>query len=435
MKKALYILIALAALALWSCEPEIEEFEPSAGNADFSNYVALGNSLTAGFSNGSLYRSGQELSFPRLLAGQFDYVGGGNFEQPLMVDEAGLGDRLILGIDVNCLGEAGLGPVDYPGNTDPGNLNWIGGDGPYQNLGVPGAKIFHLLAPGYGLMNPYFGRFSSDPTSASVLGDAVAQQPTFFTLWIGSNDVLGYALSGGENPDSNSYDPITNVAEFEVYLNTLLDGLMAGGAKGAIANITDVTSIPFFNTIPYNALAIKSQADADALNQAYQQLGFQFNVGANPLVIQDLDAPGGMRQANPDDLVLLSLPQDSIRCAGWGSTVPVPHIYILDALEVANIRNAINAYNLKIQEAADARGLAYVDVNQALRNAESGIIFDGVEFSTAFVTGGAFSLDGVHLTGKGNAIVANFFIDAINQTFGAGIPKLLVNDYPGVQFP
>src|SRR5690606_22308160 len=74
----------------------------------------------------------------------------------------------------------------------------------YNNMGVPGAKSFHLVAPGYGNIanlttgraNPYFVRHATSP-DASVLSDALSMNPTFFTNWIGNNDVLSYATSGG----------------------------------------------------------------------------------------------------------------------------------------------------------------------------------------------------------------------------------------------
>ena len=68
-------------------------------------------------------------------------------------------------------------PTTEVTNSVSGNLN---------NFGVPGAKSFHLVAEGYGnvqgvslgLANPYFARMASSPT-ATVLGDAMAQNPTF----------------------------------------------------------------------------------------------------------------------------------------------------------------------------------------------------------------------------------------------------------------
>ena len=65
----------------------------------------------------------------------------------------------------------------------------------------------------------------------------------------------------------------------------------------------------------------------------------------------------------------------------------------------------------------------------------SGIQFDGVKYTAKFVTGGSFSLDGVHLTGRGYAIIANEFIKSINRTYGSTLPQVNVNSYSGVTFP
>src|SRR5699024_1264388 len=82
---------------------------------------------------------------------------------------------------------------------------------------IPGAKSFHLVAPGYGNVsgvlqgtaNPYFARFSSSENT-TVISDAASQNPTFFSLWIGNNDVLGYATSGGSGVDqTGNLDPST----------------------------------------------------------------------------------------------------------------------------------------------------------------------------------------------------------------------------------
>ena len=132
-------------------------------------------------------------------------------------------------------------------------------------MGVPGAKSYHLLAPGYGnvagvalgLANPYFARFASS-ASTTVLADAMAQQPTFFTLSIGNNDVLGYATAGGAgvnqtgnlNPatygGSDISDPNVVVGSIQAIVQTLTQG----GAKGAIANVPNVLGAPYFTTVP-----------------------------------------------------------------------------------------------------------------------------------------------------------------------------------------
>lgn len=439
MNKILYLIAILFLFA--SCEPEIDDFEPKAGNADFSSYVAIGNSLTAGYTSGDLYKSSQENSYPSMLADKFATVGGGDFNQPLMTDDAGFGNRLILGISENCLGEAGLGPVPYPELPSTENFASIADQGPFNNMGVPGAKSFHLVTNGYGQLNPYFGRFASAPTT-SVLEDAMMAQPTFFTAWIGNNDVLTYATSGGEA------DSITSEMIFTQALEATLQTLTSTGAKGAIANVPEITTIPFFNTVPYNPIVVSAD-EADQLNAAYAQYNMgadqmgvdhiTFQEGPNAMVIEDeaLAAIGGIRQIKENELVLLTIPQDSIRCAGWGSQKPVPAQYVLDAEEIQEITEATAMYNGIIEYYAEQFDLAFVDMAARMVDAadEDGIRYDGVGYSIEFVSGGLFSLDGVHLTGQGYAIAANEFIYAINEKYNAELPTVSASNYPGVQFP
>ena len=201
--------MAVLALGLVACEPEFDNSVEDndgfydSGEADFSTYVALGNSLTAGYADGALYIQGQENSYPNILAHQLEKVDGGEFTQPLMNDN--LGGLLLNGTqiqDTRLILELGANGSPAPGNI-PGTptteiTNKLSGS--FNNMGVPGAKSFHLVAEGYGnaagvptgQANPYFVRFSSSE-QASVLGDAVAQNPTFFSLWIGNNDVLSFA--------------------------------------------------------------------------------------------------------------------------------------------------------------------------------------------------------------------------------------------------
>ena len=104
-------------------------------------------------------------------------------------------------------------PVSGQGSTEVSNN--VGG--PFNNMGVPGAKSYHLLAPGYGnvagvaagLANPYYARMAT-AADATVLGDAASVGATFFSLWIGNNDVLGYVVSGGSGTDqTGNLDPST----------------------------------------------------------------------------------------------------------------------------------------------------------------------------------------------------------------------------------
>ena len=109
MKKFLTIL-AVFGLVFVSCSDDDTTIDPgpiepdpityTSGSADFSNYVAVGNSLTAGLSDAALFIDGQTASFPNMMASNFSLVGGGVFNIPFMADNLGgatLGGTPILG--------------------------------------------------------------------------------------------------------------------------------------------------------------------------------------------------------------------------------------------------------------------------------------------------------------------------------------------------
>jgi hypothetical protein len=440
MKKILFIILSLALFS--ACERKIDEYQVTSGSANFTTYVAVGNSLVAGYADGALYKTGQSYSTPNIIAGQLQLAGSGAFVQPVVnseygVDFPGSGPRLVLGYPTACDGTVSLGPVPYIGAKEP--VAPVG----YRvnNLGIPGAKSFHMLFPGYASYNPYYARF------ASAAGNAVVQEiaplnPTFFTMWLGDNDVLSYALSGGVG------DTITSPAFFGNAMGGVLQALTANGAKGVIATIPNVTTIPFFTTVPYNGINLTRQSLVDSVNNAMAtiyHLPFTYQLGLNPFLVEDPTAPYyfKVRQMKKGELVLLTVPQDSMKCYGMGiisriNFAPwgIPSKYVLTEDEISNINNATVAYNQIITtQLAPLFKVGVVDMNAKLKELQSGIIWDGIKMNTTFVTGGAFSLDGVHLNPRGCALAANYFIDAINLQYGSTIPRANITDYPGVVFP
>lgn len=429
-----YFLIPAVVFTFNSCEPAVDDFSPSKGNADFSKYVALGNSLTAGYADGALYLSGQENSYPAIIAGQLKSSGfmTSDFKQPLMLDEYGFGGKRIMGVSQDCTGAISMAPVVDPTAPNPGNFASIASQGPFQNMGVPGAKVFHLNYPGYGTLNPYFGRFATS-TSTHVLADALAQSPSFFSLWIGNNDVLGYGMAGGEA------DSITDPGMFGMVYQGLVDALCASPStpKGVLVNIPDITATPFFTTVPAKGLPLDA-ANAAALNAAYGALGMHFIEGYNFWVIEDTARPGPykFRQIKQNEYLTLKVPQDSLKCFGMGTMIPIPQEYVLDTVELAEISAATAAYNGTIAQIANTKGLALADVNTFMNQIkQNGLMVNGKRYTSTFVSGGIFSLDGIHLSKQGNAIVANYIIDAINAKYGSTIPKVDPNSYPGIAFP
>ena len=477
----------LAVLSVTSCktdfETDVADIAVTSGEADFSKYVALGNSLTSGYRDGTVYLDGQLESYPAMIAEQMQKAGGGTFTQPLVPDNIG-GFANIPGFKGKLTLQVVNGALTPVYSAAVSTLDRL--TGTYNNMGVPGAKSFHLVANGYGNMaglttgtaNPYFVRFASSAT-ASVLEDAMAQNPTFFSLWIGNNDVLSYATSGGvgtnqtgnTNPATYSSNDITDPNVLAGSIRTVLEGMKSVGAtKGVIANIPYVTSIPFFTTVPYNAVPL-DDASAAALNA--QLIGklkpilTALGQGDRLKTLTDLSAQitaaltnngvpaaqasfigttyGQARHATSGDLILLSTKSAiNAEAAGvpapynkQGITYPLEDKYVLTKSEVAQVTTATNAYNTQIKALAEAYGLAFVDTNAKMveLGKSSGIQYNGVNYSTTFVTGGSFSLDGVHLTGKGYAVIANEFIKAINAKYKSNLRQVNPNNYSGVKFP
>ena len=506
------LLVSLTFIACTNDDETVVETNSSdglpltAGTADFSNYVSLGNSLTAGYSDSALFMEGQEGSYPNLLSQQFALVGGGEFKIPYTSDNIGgllLGGSQIQGPRLYFNG-SGPAPVSGTITTDITNVL----TGPFNNMGVPGAKSFHLLAPGYGNLagvpsgqaNPYFVRFASSP-SASVLGDAVAQNPTFFSLWIGNNDVLSYATSGGtgvnqlNNTDPTTYgaNDITDPNVFAAVYSTLLNGLTANGAGGVVANIPDVTSVPFFTTVPTNPIPGLPAASAGQLNQLFGAVnqittvlgqpsrfavlasddGNPATTEKNPLLIVDESLPnlapyitgaltsvlgpqtagylgnlyGRARHARNTvgdrDYILLTArgvigttqPSVPASFSVIGVSYPMQDSTTLTADETLQVKTATTAYNDAIRALALSKDIAFVDANTVMNEVASvGISNSGYTINSTYVTGGAFSLDGVHPSPRGYAAIANEFLKAINLRYGSNFKGVKFSDYR-IMFP
>lgn len=478
MKKIIISTLAVSALFFTtSCETDfdtdVKDIVVTKGEADFSKFISLGNSLTSGYRDGALYSGGQNESFPSMIAMQMKLAGGGDFKQPLMPNNVG-GFTNLPGFPGKLELKMVNGSLSPVANNAAAALDNVVSGAPYQNMGVPGAKVSHLLAPGYGnpaglslgLANPYFVRFASSST-ASVVGDALAQNPTFVSLWIGNNDVLGYATTGGDGTNPiTPVDGAVGVGFTSTYIALVSTVFPAGTTrKGVVANIPNVTNVPFFTRVPampltnltaaqvtqlnsgyatYNAGLAQAKA-LGAINDAeYQKRLIKFTAGAvaNGAVITDKDlatVPGlpKYRQTTSKDYILLTASAVLTPQAGGGTSVPLEDKLVLTEMEAAKVLAATASYNTTIKNLADSKGLAFVDMNAKMTelNSKSGIVWDGVKYTATFVTGGAFSLDGVHLTGRGYAIVANEFIKSINSKYKSTLPQVDPNKYSGVTFP
>ena len=115
--------------------------------------------------------------------------------------------------------------------------------------------------------------------------------------------------------------------------------------------------------------------------------------------------------------------------------IPLADKWVLIPSEQAEIRAAVDSFNATIQAAANQAGLAFVDANALLSELNStGIASGNFIFTSQLVTGGIFSLDGVHLTSRGYALAANEFMKAIDTTYGSNFEAsgnlVDVGEYP-----
>ena len=442
------IIVLGVITAIVSCKPDLNEPRYTSGEAVYTRFVAIGDDFGSGFSDGALSRNGQLSAVPYLLAGKFQLAEGGEFTQALMQDGNGTGYDFIhssltgsyyLSSYINCQNKSSF--KINKNVFDSRSLDWLGANY-YNNYAIPGLKSFQALSQftgkSYPAGNIFYHRMASDTgssgLSSTVLGDAQYLNPTFVMIWIGASDVYNYAFSGGigEVGGINTFD-ITPIDTFESAIKYIFDGLSGAGQKGIVANIPDLEDIPYFTALPYNGLKLTAQQASD-LN-AVSPPGINFSEGNNALVIAE--ATGGLiRQMEPGEFILNVINADSINCGGWGTPQkPIPAKYILDNDEVSKIANRIAIFNSDLRTAANNKGFAFFDFNRFMANLKNGYSFSGASATSNMFYGGAVSLDGYHLTSRGNAMVANECIKSINTKYSSNLPLVNTVNYSGVIFP
>ncbi len=441
MKMKKHVALIATLCVLQACKTDFESIQYTSGDADFSRTVALGGSFLAGYQNGALTADDQRKSIPALVTQSFNLAGGADFNQPLLPEGNGLGltnkpwqspyrQAQTLGYVTDCKGETSLFPIEHPmsaGEATP----YLQLTGTASNdFSIPFATTSDLIDPSFGLAtrSPYFHRFTNGLGATSAFDEALRMNPSFAIVWTGMDDIYNYAMSGGTSGS------ITSAAVLGQTLEPMLQKLTNGGAKAAIANIPDIEVFPFFKLVSPRALVLTLN-QADSLNALTGSI-FDFQEGENGFIVQDASAAFGYRQMTMSDRMLLSVPLDSVKCHFLG-VIPadMPNRYVLDSLELADIKKNIAAYNSAIAGLAAKYDLALVDMYSFFQELDKGIAKDGVHYSTEFIKGGFFSLDAYHPNQKGYAILADEFIRSINAKFGSNLPETHCKDCRGVRFP
>lgn len=417
---------------------------PTKGTADFTKYVAIGNSLTAGFADGGVYRVGQLVAYPNLLAQQFRLVGGGDFPQPLYSEAQKDGTGYLR---LRNMPSTTVAPNVQP--FGPGSTGFMGGIigvngttplyakhvGVNNNFGVAGIKISDVLTAGYGFsnpvgFNPHFERLLGASNATSTYKDYVLANSTgttFFSMWLGNNDVLGYATAGGTGA------AMTDVTTFTTNYQAMIDAITPIASKGILVTIPRITLAAHFNVVTRTSLLATINAGLPT--------------GSPAVTAIFIDASGTTRSATDADMFLLGAQADygnfgrttvgtSVGPYGLSPTNPLKDASVLDATEVVEVQTRTNELNAVIMAQAIAKNLALLDVNLAGgaldRASTTGFVSNNLIYRTSFISGGIFSLDGIHLTGGGNAIIANEMMKVINTKYGSTLPLLNTSNYKGV---
>jgi len=458
--------LALLGLALGGCQPTLDDTRPAAnaGPLDFTSYVAVGNSLTSGYSDGGLYNEAQATSYPAILAQQFAKTGKGPsaFVQPSFSTARKDGSGYVKLVNSFVNGVAVAAPVQpsaansflgeqvaYTGTNPafPTELEAYTGSQP-DNLGVPGISVLSAdrtasstgnatvdaltrgAAAAYGTLNNFYQRLlpAADRGTKDYVTYIGQKNPTFFSCWMGNNDVLTYATAGGVASASNPFSGLTDTTSFGKGYRNIVAAISKGGSvKGVCANIPNVTTIPYFNTVTVAAVLASYKAAIPTIANIYVTARTSATTTAT-----------AARAATATDLLTLTAQAYIAANPGVGTSpaAPIPSQYVLDPIEQTEVANRTTQLNAIIAKTARQNKLALADMNTFFTGiAQQGVVTNAVNNTATFATGNLFSLDGVHPTPRGYALVANEFIRVINSYYGAGIPSVAPNDYRGVLFP
>ncbi len=386
--------LALAVTGLLACDAV------AAVTPRLRRMVAVGDSVLAGFSSGGLIalgHAGQVDSVPAFVARR----AGVRLPQPLMSDP-GVPPQFEI-VDANGNGLLGPGEVRRTDGSIGTRRRPVR---EARNLAVPGEdtqSVFQEVDPddvvrrllrgdtvaGRDVLKFLILGVPRRSDSVSQMTRARALRPRFLLVWLGNNDVLEMATR--TDPAAVNVD----AAQFGRRFRRLLDELADTGAAMAVANLPDVTGIA-------------------ALRRAAGE------------VTSCRQADGSEHPVASDDLLSIDLER---------SKLPVPACAeILGPAERASIRATVTAFNAEIAaaiaEIEQRRGveIAPVDMFAFFDAARDGVDVDGdaaPDLTTGYL-GGLFSLDGIHPTRTGNALLANAFIDAINRRFGEAIAPVNV---------
>ena len=445
-----------AASLLTSCAPNQTEPTPSTGPLNVSRYLAVGDSYTAGTSDGGLTAASQSYAYPALLARQFVRINpAAVFTQGLLPGGPGTGYLTLRELGPNGLPQTSrvtqgrairdayyVNPAAC-GGSDTTFLYAQATASPLsQNLGVPGLRLTQAGVVGLGntsnqertgAFNPYLERLlplNDDRTYVEAV-TAASTDVTFFTFFLGLDEILPYILSGGECGTVPSSSLLTLNAR------KILDELTAGGRPGVIALLPNPQNLPILR------LGGKNGIRGQLIPGFNPDSIFVFATArSNPsgsvrLIGDDFILPAGLARLGKEEDV--TLPDGQVIRARYGLSElnPIARQDVFDSNEFNKAYSPLKLLNDELKRLGEkVYHVPVVNLEEELFfPIENTISVNGVEYSSAPVRGNFYSLDLYSLTPRGNALLANAFIKTINSSYGANIPFVDPNTLPTTARP
>jgi phospholipase/lecithinase/hemolysin len=400
--------LALVALgAVVSCDNNTngDIIAPSPVNAMFASYVAIGNSITAGFQSDGINDSTQKQSFALLLARSM----GTRYAYPSL---AMPGCRPPVN---NFQTQSRVTLAGQPASTaltcalrNPASITAA-----LNNVAVPGIQSDDptAKAPADQSTNALMQLILGGET---MVQKALDVHPTFATVWVGNNDVLASAI-GGLSPAAGPLP--TTQANFVANYSAMINQLVAGapGLKGVLIGVVQVAGAP---------VMVTSQA---FLNPAFAA-GINAATGKTVTIDPTTCVPGNTSLIGFPIVAAIKSGAHPpiIACAKNsgipGVVAPIGDIFVLDAAEQVQVAGIVTGYNNYIKAKADSIGFAYYDPNTTLARLATldPILATHVpNIASATAPFGQYvSLDGVHPSGAAHLQIANDIIAVINAKYG-----------------
>lgn len=369
-------------------------------NALFTSYVALGNSLTAGFQSGGIVDSTQQQSYAALLAKamntRYAYPSLAAPGCPPPIVNFQTQARLGGGTSTTCL------------LRNPSSVTTV-----LNNVGVPDATSLDPTSVTTSVSNVLTTLFLGGKTQVQKAADA---NPTFISAWVGNNDALPSAISGVLAPTTGVSPGLTPQAAFQKNYDAMVAGLKAiPTLKGAV--LIGVVQVPA-TPIVFPAAAL--------FNPAFKAGFDQFAGGATIILPTCTPATTALISFRIVGAMQAGTHPRAIGCAK--NSIPgtaVGDVFVLDPAEQATLGAAVSAYNSYIKSVADANGWAFYDPNPllaALKDPTVGCV--SIVPNLASPTqpfGPCMSLDGVHPSALGQSKIAADIAAVINAKYSTSL--------------